>query len=92
MVVPQLIWLVLYKMMPPWTIPNEHPIVPWAMDDLFVAQLNGEDGNVYWIHQIGTPENERLAQGGGVDVDQFGKNAWGVGGVCVRRITCAGWS
>ena len=43
-----------------------------AMDDLFVAQFKGEDGTVNWIHQIGTPENDRLAQGGGVDVDQYG--------------------
>lgn len=43
-----------------------------ALDDLFVAQLNGDDGTVNWIHQIGTPQNERLAHGGGVDVDQYG--------------------
>jgi len=42
------------------------------MDDLFVIQLNGSDGTVNWIHQVGTAANERLAHGGGIDVDANG--------------------
>lgn len=39
-------------------------------NDLWVAQLNGEDGAVNWIHQIGTEGDERLARGSGLGLDE----------------------
>lgn len=42
------------------------------MDDLFVVQLSGGDGTINWIHQVGTSGNERLAHGGGIEVDANG--------------------
>lgn len=43
-----------------------------AGDDIFVAQLNGADGSINWIHQVGTAGDERLAKGGPIDVDDDG--------------------
>lgn len=41
-------------------------------DDIFVASMNGGTGNMNWIQQMGTSENDRLATGQGLDVDSFG--------------------
>jgi hypothetical protein len=41
-------------------------------DDGFVAAMDGSNGALNWIQQIGTPENDRLASGQGLDVDAFG--------------------
>ncbi|KAL3925155.1 MAG: hypothetical protein SGILL_000597 [Bacillariaceae sp.] len=41
-------------------------------DDIFVASMDGATGDVKWIQQIGTPQNDRLAAGKGLDVDAFG--------------------
>jgi hypothetical protein len=40
-----------------------------------VAQLNVTTGNVNWINQMGTSENERMAHGGGITVDPLTGNA-----------------
>jgi hypothetical protein len=45
---------------------------PHGKDDIFVASLNGSTGDMKWIQQIGTAENDRLASGQGLDVDSFG--------------------
>ncbi len=54
------------------TLDNAQRTPASDMDDLFVVQLNGGDGSVNWIHQIGTSMDERLAHGGGIDVDANG--------------------
>jgi len=41
-------------------------------DDIFVASMDGATGEVNWIQQMGTSENDRLATGQGLDVDSFG--------------------
>ncbi|KAG7361781.1 hypothetical protein IV203_036882 [Nitzschia inconspicua] len=41
-------------------------------DDIFVAAMDGSSGALNWIRQIGTPENDRLASGDGLDIDSFG--------------------
>ena len=41
-------------------------------DDIFVAAMDGFNGALNWVQQIGTPENDRLASGKGLDVDAFG--------------------
>jgi hypothetical protein len=41
-------------------------------DDIFVAAMDGFNGALNWVQQIGTPENDRLASGEGLDVDAFG--------------------
>ena len=41
-------------------------------DDIFIAAMNGITGEMRWIKQIGTSENDRLAEGQGLDVDSFG--------------------
>jgi len=43
-----------------------------AKDDIFVAQLDGGNGTLQWIQQVGTSENDQLAQEGGLDVDGNG--------------------
>lgn len=43
-----------------------------ADDDVFVAQLNGINGQVNWIQQVGSAERDHLAQGGGIAVDANG--------------------
>jgi hypothetical protein len=39
-------------------------------DDVFIVQLNGVDGTINWLHQIGTAGNEGLAHGGGLAIDK----------------------
>jgi len=41
-------------------------------DDIFVASMDGATGEVNWIQQMGTSENDRFATGQGLDVDSFG--------------------
>ncbi|KAL3924675.1 MAG: hypothetical protein SGILL_000900 [Bacillariaceae sp.] len=41
-------------------------------DDILVASMDGASGGVNWIQQVGTPQNDRLAHGKGLDVDAFG--------------------
>lgn len=41
-------------------------------DDIFVASMDGGIGDMNWIKQMGTVENDRLAAGQGLDVDSFG--------------------
>jgi len=41
-------------------------------DDIFVASMNGGTGDMNWIQQMGTSENDHLATGQGLDVDSFG--------------------
>jgi hypothetical protein len=41
-------------------------------DDIFVASMDGASGDVNWIRQVGTAQNDRLAHGRGLDVDAFG--------------------
>jgi len=45
---------------------------PFGKDDIFVASMNGFTGEMNWIQQVGTAENDRLATGQGLDVDSFG--------------------
>jgi hypothetical protein len=40
-------------------------------DDNFMAQ-NGQKGDINWIRQVGTPENDGLAIGGAITLDDFG--------------------
>ena len=52
---------------------NDASIAPGAaMDDVFVAQLNGRSGEVNWIQQVGSDQSDRLAKGGGISVDNDG--------------------
>jgi hypothetical protein len=44
-------------------------------NDLFVSQLSVTTGNVNWINQMGSSENERMAHGGGITVDPLTGNA-----------------
>jgi hypothetical protein len=41
-------------------------------DDIWVAQLVGDDGTVNWIEQVGTPGDDHLARGGGITSDKRG--------------------
>lgn len=40
--------------------------------DIFVIQIDDDGSNVNWIRQVGTPADERLAEGKGIDVDADG--------------------
>ena len=44
----------------------------YGKDDIFVASMDGGTGEVNWIQQMGTSENDRFACGQGLDVDSFG--------------------
>jgi len=48
------------------------PEPAFGKDDIFLASMNGATGDVNWIQQMGTSENDRLATGQGLDVDSFG--------------------
>ena len=41
-------------------------------DDIFVAQLNGQTGDLNWMRQIGTTTDDNLATGGPMDLDADG--------------------
>jgi hypothetical protein len=41
-------------------------------DDIWVAQLVGDDGTVNWIEQVGTSGDDHLARGGGITSDKRG--------------------
>ena len=41
-------------------------------DDIFVAAMDGATGEINWIRQVGTPADDRLAPGRGLDVDAYG--------------------
>jgi hypothetical protein len=44
----------------------------YGKDDIFVASMDGGTGEVNWIQQMGTSENDHFACGQGLDVDSFG--------------------
>jgi len=44
----------------------------YGKEDIFVASMNGNTGDMNWMQQMGTSENDRLATGQGLDVDSFG--------------------
>ena len=44
----------------------------FGKDDIFVASMDGELGEVNWIKQMGSSEHDRLAAGQGLDVDFSG--------------------
>ena len=39
-------------------------------DDIFIVQLDNLNGDINWLHQIGTSGNEGLAHGGGLAIDK----------------------
>jgi hypothetical protein len=47
-------------------------IPSYGKDDIFIAAMKGGTGDMKWIQQMGTLENDRLAEGQGLDVDSFG--------------------
>ena len=44
-------------------------------DDVWVSQIDVDNGNVFWVNQIGSSGNDYLARGGGVAWDPKNKNA-----------------
>jgi hypothetical protein len=44
----------------------------YGLDDVFVARVNKDDGEVFWTSQIGSAGEERLAAHGGLAVDSNG--------------------
>jgi hypothetical protein len=39
-------------------------------NDIFIVQLNPDNGDINWLHQIGTPGKDSLAHGGGLAIDK----------------------
>mmetsp|Transcript_15619 Transcript_15619/g.38974 ORF Transcript_15619/g.38974 Transcript_15619/m.38974 type:complete len:1775 (-) Transcript_15619:91-5415(-) len=44
----------------------------YGKDDIWVASMDGKSGDLNWMTQVGTRENDRLASEGGLTVDKFG--------------------
>ena len=51
---------------------NTGSTVAHGGDDIFVAAMNGSNGQMLWIQQMGTRMDDSLVSGQGLDVDSFG--------------------